>query len=373
MTAVLAIALIALLALALRHVYAVGRTLNDHFVAAVVSGCMGFYGFHLLWCPGRWIWVAGGVGIWGLFFAIHRDRAPAWMRLALGWPSQLAYAFALWGGLAWLIRLPLALLFDWDWMWASWWLGPPAVLAVLGTAQATRTRESLHRIPGLPGRLVQLSDLHASALMNHDELGPLIDRVNALEPRVVVITGDLVMPFSEADHGYLLQELGRLQAPVLCCPGNHDLPVLERLIDGLRGVGGELLVDEARDVDGFYIAGVDFHWQDAQAQLQRGLMSLPPTPPDHFRVLMAHDPRLGAWLSSDWDLVLSGHTHGGQVGTNMLGIRRSMLGLLGVRDQGWFPLGEDGPMRHYVHAGNWFIGLPPRMGICGEIAVFDPE
>ncbi|MCP4810301.1 MAG: hypothetical protein GY913_23745 [Proteobacteria bacterium] len=357
-------------ALALRHVYAVGRTLNDHFVAAVVSGCMGFYAFHLLLCPGTWPWLAGAVGVWGLFFSIHRLRAPAWMRWVLGWPSQVAYAFALWGGLLWIVRLPFALFFGWDWAWAGWWLVGPLVLSSLGTMQAMRIRETRHVVSGLPGRLVQLSDLHASSLMNHDELGPLVARVNAMEPDVVVVTGDLVMPFSEADHGYLIEQLARIEAPVFCCPGNHDLPVLGVLTVGLREAGIEMLVDSDRELGGFYIAGADFHWEDARARLERGLLELRPPSPDTFRVLLAHDPRLGPWVPVNaFDLVLSGHTHGGQVGSNMLGVRGSMLGLFGVRDQGWFPVGER--LRHYVHAGNWFIGLPPRMGINGEIAVFE--
>ena len=78
---------------------------------------------------------------------------------------------------------------------------------------------------------------------------------------------------------------------------------------------------------------------------------------------------MGGWLPQDsCDLLLSGHSHGGQVGLNMFGLRPTLWGMLGHRDQGWW---EAGGAPHYVHAGNWWIGLPPRMGVCGEIAVFD--
>jgi hypothetical protein len=53
----------------------------------------------------------------------------------------------------------------------------------------------------------------------------------------------------------------------------------------------------------------------------------------------------------------------------MLGLPISALRLFGVRDQGWFPVAGG---RQYVHSGNWRLGLPPRMGVGGEIAVFDP-
>ena len=355
----------------LRRVYSVGRTLNDDFVAAVVLGCMGFYGLQALASPAALLplWALGMVGIWGLFFCIEGDqpRGPL-LRRGLAWPSQVAYAFALWGGLAWLIRAPLAWLLDAPVAWAGATFLVPAGLALLGTVQAATRglRVTRHSVQGLPGRLVQLSDLHASAVMHRPELDPLIDAVNALEPELVVVTGDLVMPFSEASHGYLIEALQRLDAPVVCCPGNHDLPVLERLVEELAEAGVPLLVDEAVERAGFHVSGVNFHWVEAQQELESALERLPRG--EGFRVLLAHDPRLGAWLPKGrFELVLSGHTHGGQVAANMLGMPISMLRLMGVRDQGWFD-----ERRHYVHAGNWLVGLPPRMGVSGEIAVFEP-
>ena len=354
----------ALAGLTWRHVYAVGRTLNDHFVAAVVAGCIGFYGLMTV-ASGSYAFALGAVWIWGLFFAIHRrGAAPGWVRVLLAMPSQAAYAFALWGGLLWLIRAPIAALLGGDWMWPGWWLILPAALALLGTAQCYRRGRTLtrHRVEGLPGRLVQLSDLHASAVMHRRELDPVIDATNALEPDLVVVTGDLVMPFSEEHHAYLVDALARLEAPVLCCPGNHDLPVLFQLTSALKERGIRMLVDEVVEVDGFRVTGVNFHWKKAREELDAALQKCPSG--EGFELLLAHDPRLGEWTDR-FDLVLSGHTHGGQVGTNMLGVRGSLLGLFGVRDQGWFG-------KQYVHAGNWFTGLPPRMGIHGEIALFEP-
>ncbi len=355
----------------LRRVYGAGRTLNDHFVAAVVLGCMGFYALQGFASPVGWLpaWLAGALGIWGLFFCIEGDqpRGP-WLRWGLAVPSQLAYAFALWGGLVWLLRAPLAWLLEVPVLWAGPALLPALALALLGTVQARRRahRVTRHPVPGLPGRLVQLSDLHASAVMHRPELDPLIDAVNALRPKLVVVTGDLVMPFSEASHGYLIEALQRLDAPVVCCPGNHDLPVLEQLRAELAEAGIPLLVDEAVQRSGFHVAGVNFHWVEARSKLEQALAQLPAG--EGFQLLLAHDPRLGAWLPPRrFQLVLSGHTHGGQVAANMLGVPISALRLMGVRDQGWFD-----ERRHYVHAGNWLVGLPPRMGVAGEIAVFDP-
>ncbi len=358
-----------IVALTWRHVYAVGQTANDHFVAAVVGGCIGFYGLMFKACGGdlAWAFLAGAVGIWGLFFAIHRVRsAPGWVRWLLAYPSQVAYGFALWGGLTWLVRAPIAALAGRDWLWPGAWLLLPLSLAVLGTVQcySRGRRLTRHVVAGLPGRLVQLSDIHASALMHEEELGPLVEAVNRLDPALVVVTGDLVMPFSEAEHSYLVEALARIEAPVVCCPGNHDLPVLWQLGEALAERGVKLLVDEAIESGGFHVTGVNFHWKNAREELASALQKCPRG--ESFAVLLAHDPRLGAWVDdARFDLVLSGHTHGGQVAGNMLGLNASMLRLFGVRDQGWFG-------KQYVHCGNWYTGLPPRMGVAGEIAVFDP-
>jgi hypothetical protein len=116
------------------------------------------------------------------------------------------------------------------------------------------------------------------------------------------------------------------------------------------------------------LVGVDFHWRDAREHLDRALAALPPAPAD-LRVLLAHDPRLFRWVPEDrFHLVLSGHTHGGQFGTDMFGIPWSVLRLFGVYDQGWW---TRGPCRLYVHRGNWDTGLPPRMGIAGEVVVIE--
>lgn len=346
----------------LRRVYAVGRTWNDHAVAAVVAGCFGFYVLMDAVSPvgpGTGLWWLGPVGLWGLFFALHRRGQAPTTAYVLAVFSQWAYAFALWGGLTWLLHLPWGL-------WPGRWMVLPLALATLGWTNAFVWAGQLrqYRVPGLPGRLVQLSDVHVSAVTHRRTLDPLIETVNRLEPRLVVITGDLVMPFSEHDHAVLLELVEELKAPVLMCLGNHDLPVRDALINTLP-----ILVDATQELEGFSVTGVDFHWKDARQKLESAIEAQPE--PQGFPVLLAHDPRLGPWVPEGrFQLALSGHTHGGQVALNMLGLPISVLRPFGVRDQGWFPLA--GGHGHYVHRGNHRIGLPPRMGVASEVAVFDP-
>lgn len=367
------------------RVYRGGTTLNDHAVAAVVTGCVAIY--PLLWLGARGAGVTGpaatalagvlavgAASLYGLFHVLDRRRDAGGL-MWLARLSQPAFAFSLWCGLLLIVRAPVAAWTGASLLWPGAWLALPAGLALWGwawTHLGHREREHDVRIAGLPGevRVAHLSDLHASPTMRRRDLDALVARVNALAPDLVVVTGDLLMPFSEAEHGFLLDALAGLRAPTYACLGNHDLPVEERLVAGLARVGVRTLVDESavvrvRDVD-VELVGVDFHWRDARGELGRALAALPP-PPAHARLLLAHDPRLFAWVPDGrFDLVLSGHTHGGQVGTDMFGVPWSVLRPLGVYDQGRF---EKGGTILWVHRGNWHTGLPPRMGIATELVV----
>lgn len=383
-------ALIVALATVVR-VYRGGTTLNDHAVAAVVTGCVAIY--PVLWggaltsgIRGAWLvalglaLAAGMLGIYALFHVLDGRRDPGALIGLARW-SQVAYAFSLWTGLLLILRAPIVLVLGGGLAALCWpgpWLLLPLGLAGWGAfwtyTQGEKVREMPVPLagPGAELRLVQLSDLHVGPTMRAAELDRLFARVNALHPDLVVITGDLLMPYSEGEHAFLLERLPALRAPVLCCPGNHDLPVLERFREELAAIGTPMLVDEGRTLClGAWtveVVGVNFHWTQAQDRLHQALGALPSAPGAHARLLLAHDPRLFRWVPDDrFDLVLSGHTHGGQVGSDMFGLPWSVLRPLGVHDQGWWRRGRS---LLYVHRGNWFTGLPPRMGIAGEIALF---
>lgn len=374
------------------RVYRGGLTLNDHAVAAVVTGCVAIY--PILWFgvlaagvhgPARAALglglAAGAVSIYGLFHVLDGRRDPGAL-IGLARFSQLAYAFSLWTGLLLLLRAPVVLAGGGGLAALCWpgpWLALPLGLAVWGATWTFWQRDRVRDLPvplatlyGRELRVVQLSDLHVGPTMRAAEMERLVAATNALSPDLVLITGDLLMPYSEREHGFMLDALARLQAPCYACPGNHDNPVLETLKAEMSAIGTPLLVDEAvrltlRGVE-IELVGVAFHWSSARERLLAVLDALPPAPGVQARILMAHDPRLFRWVPEErFDLVLSGHTHGGQVGADMFGLPVSVLRPLGVHDQGFWRAGR---ALLYVHRGNWNTGLPPRMGIASEIALF---
>lgn len=183
---------------------------------------------------------------------------------------------------------------------------------------------ALDRWPaGLDGfRIVQISDIHIGLMLDGRFARGIVDRVNALEPDLIALTGDLVdgpvkhlkddvAPFADlrARHG------------VYFVTGNHDyysgadpwLAHVEHL--GMRPLRNERVTIE-QDGHRFELAGVDDHrgnlfGSDHGEDVPRAMEG---RDRDDAVVLLAHDPStFPAAVEADVDLQLSGHTHGGQI------------------------------------------------------------
>ena len=136
--------------------------------------------------------------------------------------------------------------------------------------------------------------------------------------------------------------------------------------------GIDLLIDDARDVmteaGPVQILGMDFSYRDRQARIERACLAHPRTP-GALRIVLLHDPGAFRHLpAGEGDLVLSGHTHGGQVGLVSLGLPWTFLRLFGVRipNHGFWARGTD---RMWVHRGTGHYGFPLRIGVPGEESV----
>lgn len=365
----------------LYFVYQGGREVNDHVVSAFVFGCMIIYPF--------WAWLyelhheasllsltialsLGPILMWALFWILARRQDAGW-RMPIAYSSQIAYAFALWSwGLAILV-LPVCWMLDAP-LWQPWLLILALGLSLWGSTWVYWRRYQVRIVPvGQLGiRVLQLSDLHVSPVMRAVDMNELIDKSLALKPDVIVITGDMVMPFSEDTHDFLLDALKPVPVPIICCLGNHDLPIENILVQELRDIGAHVLVDACLELEikGHCIewVGLQFQWRDAEGHYQQ-VMKQYPKKTCAQRVLLVHDPRYFKVVNpSDFGLMLSGHTHGGQFGLNMFGLPFSFFRPLGFIDQGIF---RKGGLIAYVHKGNWHTGLPPRVGIAPEIAIFE--
>jgi predicted MPP superfamily phosphohydrolase len=208
--------------------------------------------------------------------------------------------------------------------------------------------------------------------MSVRRLRRIAQRAVESNPDLVLLTGDFLTMESHSDPDLLLDALEPLRAlpgKVFACNGNHDHEAPSVVARAMAQNGIELLVDAARDVateaGPVQIVGVDFVWRDRQAHLERVCAKHARTP-GATRIVLLHDPGAFRHLpSGEGDLVLAGHTHGGQVGLLSLGLSWTFLRLFGDRipDHGFWARGTD---RMYIHRGTGHYGFPLRLGVPAE-------
>jgi hypothetical protein len=208
----------------------------------------------------------------------------------------------------------------------GWAGGVALVLSVVGLVQGLRppvVREYAVRLAGLPRErdglvLVGISDLHLGTLIGGPWMARLVGRVNGLRPDVVLIAGDLV----DGEVGPLeplLPVLKTLRAPlgVWAVTGNHEFYAgLDRSVRLLEAAGYTVLRDRWTEiVPGLVVAGVD----DLGARRQFGCPDRPvekalANRPPGAAILLSHSPwQADAAAAGGAGLMLSGHTHDGQI------------------------------------------------------------
>lgn len=165
-------------------------------------------------------------------------------------------------------------------------------------------------------RLVQLSDIHHSPFTSLEHITRTVEIANNLAPDMFVLTGDYVSheteyiaPMAEV-MGNLVSEFG-----TFACLGNHDHWTDPELVTHLmRGEGINVLINEgfrfqARHAS-FWLAGVD----DLMAGKTDVRSALRGSEEREMKLLLAHNPAIVRRAARyNVDLMLSGHTHGGQV------------------------------------------------------------
>ncbi len=221
-------------------------------------------------------------------------------------------------------------------------------------------------------RLVHISDLHLGPLAHRASLRHAFDRVAALEPHVVCLTGDIVdSPKADLDHWG--PEMARLTARygVFAILGNHDRVAGADAVAGMiaRHTSWELLRDRVASVA---IDGTRLHVIGLEDRLvPEADRVLPPllaqVPAGEACILLVHQP--GAFhvtSSSGIPLTLAGHTHGGQVAAPGIPKLNPARLLMTRYDAGTFE--RDGAVLH-VNRGLGVSGQRIRVGVPREITV----
>jgi uncharacterized protein len=244
----------------------------------------------------------------------------------------------------------------------------------LGEVAVRKVPVALRRLPAsMSGlRIVQLTDVHIGPTIGRAWLAEIVGRVNALDPHVVVITGDLVDGSVEAlrEHVAPLADL-RAKYGVYFVTGNHEYySGVEAWMEELARIGVRVLRNERVSIGegeaSFDLAGVD-DWTGGSYVKGHGpdvAKAVSGRDPSRELVLLAHQPRqIFEAVTHGVGLQISGHTHGGQI------FPATML----VRLQQPFVAGLDklGETQIYVSRGTGYWGPPLRVGAPAEITLLE--
>lgn len=165
-------------------------------------------------------------------------------------------------------------------------------------------------------KIVFISDIHHGGYFSIKRVARLVEKVNRLRPDIIILGGDYVY----RDKKYIIpcfEELKKLKAAIgkFGVMGNHDhWQNVELTKQGMKNAGIVILDNQAEwtEINGhrIKIGGVGDLWEDSQDINP----TIENTKEEDFVILVSHNPDyVEELVTHNIDLVLSGHTHGGQV------------------------------------------------------------
>jgi uncharacterized protein len=217
-----------------------------------------------------------------------------------------------------------------------------------------------------PLKLVQLSDTHAGLDMSADRLSRVVGTINRLRPDVVVLTGDYVSGdpgnWTLAETSDATAPLTDLKAPlgVFAVVGNHDS--IEKTRWAMRDTAIRLLVNEVADLGVIVLVGAD-DLGGARQPVEQMRRLVRAEKGERPVIVLSHRPEFFEWLPPRSELLLAGHTHGGQLLLPKL--TRMLVGdyLAGHLRGSFFYRGQ----LMIVSSGLGTTALPIRWGVPPEI------
>ncbi|WP_331773878.1 metallophosphoesterase [Sulfurospirillum sp. 1612] len=217
-----------------------------------------------------------------------------------------------------------------------------------------------------PYTIAQISDLHIGGLIDGHFVKNIVNNVNKIDADLVVITGDLLdtkVSFSKT----VLLELTKLKSRfgTYYIVGNHEyFHGVSEILSAVRSLGIKVLENEniyigARGA-GFNLAGVydlfGYRVGHHEPDLNKALQNVKQAP----TVLLAHQPKYISEVKKGVDLMLSGHTHGGQIYPFKYLVALAQPYISGLHQ-------HDERLQIYVNKGTGFWGPPMRLGASAEI------
>jgi uncharacterized protein len=230
--------------------------------------------------------------------------------------------------------------------------------------------------------IIQLSDLHISSFMSAEEIRKYVAIANQLKGDLVVLTGDFIT-YDPSAQGAVVKELSALHAPfgVFGCLGNHEYMTetedsITRLFatEQIRILRQEQVSIQLHQ-ETVNLIGVDYqqarfskdHEGHLVDQYMAGSEKL--VMPGTANILLNHNPNaFDRAAELGIDLMLTGHTHGGQLSLEFVHRGLCLSRFVTSYVSGWY---QKARSQLYVNRGIGTIGLPMRVGARPEITVFE--
>lgn len=217
-------------------------------------------------------------------------------------------------------------------------------------------------------KVIMISDLHLGNIINNSRLSEMVEKINELQPDLILIAGDIIddsiEPFLKQNMGKTLKNL-KSKYGIFASTGNHDYygGDSERLIKNLEDSGIKVLTDEYIEVNNsFLVVGrediaVESYYKRKRESLEEILSNANKTLPI---ILIDHTPKnLSEPMENNVDLQVSGHTHRGQIFPS-----RYITERLFEIDWGYL---KKGNLNVVVSSGIGTWGPPIRVGNSSEI------
>jgi predicted MPP superfamily phosphohydrolase len=218
-------------------------------------------------------------------------------------------------------------------------------------------------------RVVQISDIHFSAVNNSRLAEKIAGMITGLSPDLLVSTGDLI------DRGLQKREkvaslFRNIKVPFgkYAVPGNHEfIAGIKESVKFTENAGFKMIRNETVTIAEFVgLAGIDD--RDAARFNEASLVSektiLEQLNPDYLNIFLKHQPKIKDDSTGKFDIQLSGHTHDGQIFPFTL-----IVSIFYPNMKGLFPIGKNSLLYVNRGAGTW--GPPIRFLTFPEITVID--
>lgn len=240
------------------------------------------------------------------------------------------------GGISWIALIYLTLAFIVTSVvsstsFSSWAHGAALLVALVFTGWGVYSARNFVvntteiQLPAItaPVTIMHISDVHLGYHRGRDYLQKIVDATNRSNPDLVIINGDLLDSKVALDR-HILEPLKDFNAPVYFTGGNHEKYVDQaRSEELIASMGVSILRNEIVNIKGFQLVGLrymkadeetlDLHPSDDTETIKSALKKLNPDP-NRASVFVHHSPVGIAYMAEKGaDLVLSGHTHAGQV------------------------------------------------------------